>query len=107
MEHLLKQAPEEELKSSLVLIVSLSVDCEWADWSRWSRCPISCNARDGTGNQTRTRVPKVKQANGGRNCSVTTASTTVGIVGNIFLTFNTTLPDDSQNRTCEDDCPSK
>jgi len=44
------------------------VNCQTGVWGDWSSCADSCPARDGTGNQTRTRTPNVYATNGGADC---------------------------------------
>ena len=39
----------------------------------WSTCGDSCSARDGSGNQTRTRSPDTIVANGGADCTEETS----------------------------------
>ena len=49
--------------------LSFLVDCQWASWDAWSGCGSSCSARDGTGNQTRTRDPRTPPTNSGAACN--------------------------------------
>jgi len=46
----------------------VAVNCQMGVWGDWSSCADSCPARDGTGNQTRTRTPYVYATNGGADC---------------------------------------
>ena len=66
------------------------VDCvmgPWEDnqWSGWSSCETSCSARDGTGDQTRTRSPAINAANDGIECA----------------------EDTSEDQACTVECPGK
>ena len=51
------------------------VDCNWAVWESWSTCEESCGSRDGTGDQTRTRIKEIELLNGGNDCLDTNSET--------------------------------
>ena len=55
------------------------------EWGTWSSCTDSCSARDGTGDQTRTRSPDVNALNGGVDCTDPT----------------------SEDQSCDTVCPGK
>merc|ERR1712117_211687 len=59
------------------------VNCQTGVWGDWSSCADSCTARDGTGNQTRTRTPYVYATNGGADC----------------------VEPSLENQDCDDECP--
>ena len=63
--------------------ILFSVNCELNQWGNWSTCGTSCSARNGTGDQERTRSVKRPSANGGTACP--------------------TIP--AQERSCADFCP--
>ena len=46
------------------------VDCQWETWTSWSSCTDSCAAKDGSGNQERTRASTANTpANNGAACN--------------------------------------
>ena len=63
------------------------VDCKWAPWGQWSSCGDDCGARDGSGQQTRTRVVETAEVGAGTPCD--------------------TANDGSEARPCGDECPGK
>ena len=54
-------------KRSGCFIWSFLVDCQWASWGSYSSCGSSCGARDGSGEQTRSRTSTAAM-NGGTAC---------------------------------------
>ena len=60
------------------------MNCRISMWSDWSTCEASCSARDGRGNQTRTRSPIINVANNGTEC-----------------------PDVTEGQACTFECPGK
>ena len=75
-----------ECKLSVTYENLLLVDCSWNPWSSWTSCGSSCNARDGTGDQQRTRSPRRFALNGGTHCTSAT---------------------ERQRRACSAACPGK
>ena len=63
------------------------VDCQWAPWGQWSSCGDDCSARDGSGQQKRTRVVGTAAVGAGTPCDTTN--------------------DGSEDRPCGEECPGK
>ena len=61
------------------------MDCQWETWTSWSSCDNSCAAKDGSGNQERTRT--------------STANTPAynGVACN--------AADGSETQSCSEECP--
>ena len=68
--------------------LNIIVDCEWDEW-QVEECDKSC----GGGLFTKTRVPKVDKANGGKECTghsnVTESCNVQECPGNFIVTFYT------------------
>ena len=53
------------------------MDCQWETWNPWSSCTDSCAAKDGSGNQERTRASTANTpANNGVACNAADGSGT-------------------------------